>query len=235
MAQPIDATSPLGQEFARRAPWVTRFHIGGASYGGHYDAGTDQRLDLLHAQFPQARRILELGCLEGGHSFALAARPQVEQVVAVEGRAASLERARFVQRALGVEHAGKVSFVQANVERDPLTPLGAFDAVLCLGVLYHLPRPWTLLAEMRRAAPATLLWTHVAPEGARLRLGGYRGRLYPEWRFLWEPLSGLSAYSFWPTRSELLRMLADAGYARSNVLHDDPHHEHGPAITIAAC
>lgn len=229
----------LAAEFARRGPWVTRFVIDGQAHGGDYDAASDRRLVQLRECFPHARRLLELGCLEGGHTFALAARPEVACVVAVEGRAANLDRARFVQARLGGRAASQVRFVHANVERADLAALsreaGGLDAVLCLGVLYHLPRPWELLAAMRRAAPATLLWTHVADDArAHSRRGGYLGRLYPEWRFLWEPLSGLSPWSFWPTRSELLRMLRDAGYQRTEVLHDDPTHAHGPAVTVAA-
>jgi len=44
----------------------------------------------------------------------------------------------------------------------------------------------------------------------------------------------MSATSFWPTWDELKRMLADHGFARIEVIVDDPHHPHGPCVTLAA-
>jgi hypothetical protein len=62
----------------------------------------------------------------------------------------------------------------------------------------------------------------------------YTGRLYWEWFLLFEARSGLSPVSFWPTQSELLRMLADYGFGDTTIIEDNPSHEHGPAITLAA-
>jgi SAM-dependent methyltransferase len=220
----------LRREFDRRKPWVTRFTIGGEQYGGQYDAAADVRLRWLQQHFPEARSILELGSLEGGHSFALASWPHVDQVVAVEGRQANLKRARFVQSVLGQD---KVRFVQANLERLDLSSLGRFDAVLCLGLLYHLPQPWRLLRRIGRVARGLLLWTHYCEDQrASVTREHYRGRLYREWFFAFEALSGLSPASFWPTREALLLMLSESGFTRTVILEDDPRHEHGPAITL---
>jgi len=151
-------TKDLRREFDRRKPWVTKFTIGGEEYGGQYDAAADLRLRWFQQHFPEARTILELGSLEGGHSFALASWPHVKHVVAVEGRKANLQRARFVQSVMGQE---KVRFVQANLETLDLSSLGSFDAVLCLGLLYHLPQPWRLLEKIGRVTRGVLLWTHL--------------------------------------------------------------------------
>lgn len=225
-------SDPIAEAFDRLGPWVTRFTIGGREYGGSYRAGEDRRLRSFQERFPDARDVLELGSLEGGHSFALAALPGVRSVVAVEGRAASLARARYVQSVIGDT---KVRFVRANLERADLAGLGGFDAALCLGLLYHLPEPWRLIDRLREAAPRVLVWTHYAePDRARARRGGYRGRVYREWRFLFEPLSGLSFSSFWPSRDELVRMLREHGFPSIAIVDDDPGHPHGPALLLAA-
>ncbi len=221
----------LTREFNRRGPWVTKFVIDNQEYGGRYEAADDTRLKWFRQHFPHARTILELGSLEGGHSFALAVLPDVERIVAVEGRRKNLRRAKFVQELL---HLGKVEFVRADLETVDLTRLGSFDVVLCMGVLYHLREPWRLLGNMRRAAGGAFIWTHYAEDSrARVTRHGYKGRLYREWFFLWEPLSGLRPASFWPRRPDLLRMLADAGFVDASVVDDRPDHEHGPAITIS--
>jgi len=124
--------------FAKHAPWVTRFRIGGDDYGGSFDALNDPRLDFFCDAFPTARRILELGSLEGGHTIGLAQRPGVEQVLGIEGRAANLARALVAKEILQI---GNVDFVQANLETIDLSQFGRFDAVYCSGLLYHLPEP----------------------------------------------------------------------------------------------
>jgi SAM-dependent methyltransferase len=139
----------LKREFNKRKPWVTQFVIQEQVFGGSYDATSDPRLKWFQDHFPDAQNILELGSLEGGHSFALASQSHINQVVAVEGRADNLERARFVQQEL---KQSKVKFVHANLERLDLSCLGKFDVVFCVGLLYHLPRPWKLVEQMSRVA-----------------------------------------------------------------------------------
>lgn len=222
----------LEQAFRERRPWVTRFVIDGRAYGGRYDAANDIRMTWFREHFPDARTILELGSLEGGHSFALAALPQVERVVALEGRQASLARASFVQELLGRDN---VSFVRADLQQTDLSQFGSFDVVVCLGLLYHLPEPWRLVEQIARVSRSLFLWTHyAAPRKAKKTRHGYRGRTYREWLFLFEALSGLSPASFWPDRESLLRMLADHGFRRTTVIDDNPAHADGPAITLAA-
>ncbi len=94
---------------------------------------------------PRARRILELGSLEGAHTVQLAARPGVEEVVAIEGRAANIRKAELVTRLLEVRN---VRYVEANLETtDLLAQFGRFDAIFCSGLLYHLPEPWKLIEQ----------------------------------------------------------------------------------------
>src|SRR4051812_19404251 len=83
-------------------------------------------------------RILDLGCHEGGFAIELALHGA--RVVAVDGREGHVEKGRFAAAAVG---ADTVEFVQADL-REALPELGAFDVVLCLGVLYHLRGPEVL-------------------------------------------------------------------------------------------
>jgi len=57
-----------------------------------------------------------------------------------------------------------VSFVHANLETEPLAPLGKFDVVFCSGLLYHLPEPWKIVREARTVSPGIFIWTHCAAE-----------------------------------------------------------------------
>jgi SAM-dependent methyltransferase len=216
--------------FAKSGPWVTGFEVDGRSYGGPHPFSEDVRLAEFWAAFPDARKILELGSLEGGHTLALARRAGTH-VTAVEGRSENLVRARIAQRLLGVHN---VEFSEADLDSTPLLSLGRFDAVFCCGLLYHLTRPWDLVDAFRSVAPGVFLWTHYCAEAkVDAELDGSPGCWYGELGRA-DPLSGLSAQSFWPTLPALVDRLRAAGFANVETIRDEPDHPHGPTITLAA-
>jgi len=221
----------LKAEFEKRGPWVTKFVIGGQAYGGQFDAMSDTRIMQFFQAFPNVQTILEMGSMEGGHSFALAQPSTITRVVAIEGRPANVERAKYVQSLFKAE---KVEFVQANLETIDLTTLGRFDAVYCVGVLYHLPEPWKLVEQIVRVTSSLFVWTHyVAQNKADKVVNGLRGWIYQE-HGLTDPLSGMSASSFWPTLDDLRQMLTRAGFERIRIVEDNPMHPHGPCVALAA-
>ncbi len=215
--------------FAARAPWITRFEIGGRVYGGDYDAGHDDRLKCFFRRFPRARRVLELGCLEGGHTFPLAERAR--EVVAIDVQASNLDKCRWLGAELG---ARNVRWVQADLETDEIAELGRFDATYCSGLLYHLQEPWNLLRRVAPQTRAIFVWTHTAPPDRSLfERGGYLGAEIGEPDYD-HPLKGMRPTSFWPTQAELLRMLQDCGFPRIEILDDDLGTDAGPAILLIA-
>ncbi len=221
----------VASAFAEHGSWVTRFHIEGADYGGAFDAVNDPRLDLFCAAFPDAATILELGALEGGHAIGLARRPGVTSVLALEGRPANLARAQTAARLL---QAGNVRFIHADLETVALREFGKFDAILCSGLLYHLPAPWKLLRQFKQVSARAFFWTHYCKEEqANTTVEGYKGRMQAEGG-LDEPLSGLSPQSFWPTLGSLVKMLNDAGFPVLHILQNEENHPDGPAVIIAA-
>lgn len=221
----------LTGEFAALSPWIYQFQIGGQTLGGGISAVGDVRVERFVQYAPQAKTILELGSLEGAHSFILAERPGVERVLALEGREANLRKARFVQELLGIRN---VQFAQANLENADLRRLGTFDAVFCCGLLYHLPEPWRLLEQLPAVAPVLFIWTQYAAENEARAIGrGLRGKTHIEGGAE-EPLSGLSATATWLTLQSLRDLLRDVGYQRVDVIFDDPAHPNGPAVTIGA-
>ena len=223
--------SDLRDKFAALGPWIFQFEINGKPYGGGISAVGDVRLERFWHFAPRARTILELGSLEGAHTFLLAAHPNVTRVLALEGREANLRKARFVQELLGTQN---VEFAQANLENAELGRFGKFDAVFCSGLLYHLPEPWKLIERLNAVAPVLFIWTQYAADADAVDVGnGFRGKIHveggPE-----EPLSGMSRTATWLTLSSLRDLLAASGYKAIEVIHDDPTHANGPAVTIGA-
>lgn len=223
---PFFARDPVAREFKSRGPWVTRFRIDGREYGGKADLMDDGRIQQFVDAFPDCATVLELGSLEGAHSFSLARR--LQRVVAVEGRSENIARARFVQQLLGIENA---EFVEADLETNPIERFGRFDAVFCVGLLYHLPRPWLLLDQLAAVTSNVFLQTHYS-EHAEATVDGMQGRPYREFGRD-DPLSGLSSESFWLTISALTERLQRGGFD-VELLEVDPTPRNGPIVTLAA-
>ncbi len=220
----------LVDEFARRGPWITQFVINGIASGGDYQVVDDRRVQQFFERFPDVRTILELGSLEGGHTFTLARHEGVERVLAIEGRPANIDKAKFIGSLLGVSNA---QFRQANLEQLQLASLGYFDAIFCCGLLYHLPEPWKLISQTPLVAPSLFVWTVYANENeATIEIDGLRGREYIEGG-LNEPLSGLSSKSIWLTLPSLIELLSRSGYDNVEVL-EKSQNPNGPAVTLAA-
>lgn len=221
----------LASEFATLAPWIYGFRIDGTEYGGAINVTKDARVDQLFRFAPTARTILDLGSLEGAHTFRIAERPGVERVLALEGRERNLRKARFIQELLRVRN---VEFAQANLEKIDVAAFGKFDAVFCSGLIYHLPEPWKLIARLSAVAPRLFIWTHYATDTeAKVVSGGWRGKIYPEGGFE-EPLSGLSPNSTWLTLESLVCALTASGYGSIGIMNHDLTHPKGPTVTIGA-
>ena len=221
----------LAEEFEKLGPWIYQFQIAGQTCGGAISAVGDERVERFFQYAPNPRTILELGSLEGAQSFILAEHPGVDRVVALEGREANLRKARFVQALLQIRN---VEFIQANLESADLTAFGKFDAIFCCGLLYHLPEPWKLLAQLPAVAPLLFIWTQYCTENEARDVGnGLRGKTHIEGGAD-EPLSGMSPTAIWLTLESLREVLQESGYKNIELLHDNPAHTNGPAVTIGA-
>lgn len=195
-------------------PWTTRFKVRGQNVGGSYEVSEDDSLlRLFIDRVPSSRRVLELGCMEGGRTFPLARR--VGHVVAVDARREHLQRARFIEQELGVTN---VTFFESDLEAGDLAALGKFDVAFNVGLLYHLNDPARLVRQCAEVAPEMLLWTHVVDD-SDVEHKGYRGRFTSE--NLADAVGGIRPRSFRPERAELIRMLSDCGWYDLEWLRDD--------------
>ena len=91
--------------------------------------------DLLGGNVENAR-ILDLACLEG--LFAIEFARHGANCVGIEGREANIEKGKFVKQVLSLDN---LQFFQDDVRNLSSEKYGHFDAVLCLGILYHLDKP----------------------------------------------------------------------------------------------
>ena len=92
-------------------------------------------LDLMGGSV-EGKRVLDLACAEG--LFAIELAMHGANCLGIEGREASIEKARFVKKVLGLEN---LDLVQDDVRNLSVEKYGKFDVVLCIGILYHLDVP----------------------------------------------------------------------------------------------
>lgn len=102
----------------------------------------DRTLDLLGGR--RYRSALEIGCSEGAFSEMVA--PQCVKLLAVDISDQAVERARAK-----LSYHDNVSVEQATLPMD--MPLGPYDLILCLDVLYYLPKD-VLIAFLPRLEAA---------------------------------------------------------------------------------
>jgi SAM-dependent methyltransferase len=181
---------------------------------------------MLTLAFPDGlhgKSIVDLGCLEGGHTTEFARLGM--RALGVEARKSNFTNCMTVKA--GVDLPG-LSFVHDTVWN--AAKYGPFDAVWCCGLLYHLDRPREFIRMMSAACrKIMILHTHFSmtqdKDTERWKLSamteneGLAGRWYHEHDG--QPPEQLEAIkwgawenqrSFWPTRPCLLETLRENGF-----------------------
>lgn len=211
-------------------PWITKFSVLGRDYGGHYDALNDDRVSRLPAFFPNCERVLEVGCLEGAHTVILSRAYPYTDIVALDGRQANIDKAKFLTALHGCR---RVTFAIEDLETADVTKYGRFNLCVCVGLLYHLEEPWKFLVRIGATCDALWLWTtYCADPEADAARGGYRGKIFNEGP-LDHALSALRPQSFFPTLGSLSQMLRDAGFLDLRLMNFEQT-PNGPGLCIAA-
>jgi len=217
------------------APWFYEFDLG--PYGkttsklpNNVKQIHETRLQMvntaLHVYLTSERlhtlSCLDVACHEGFFSIELAKRG-VRQVLGIDVREESLQKARFVAQVLDIQNA---RFQQLNAEEISPQITGEADITLFLGLLYHLENPMICL---RRTAAVTkevcILETQVIDEiegstewGAQAWTRDYQGivALIDENAEFADknPETGASPLAMCPSRKGLVTMLKHAGFGR---------------------
>jgi 2-polyprenyl-3-methyl-5-hydroxy-6-metoxy-1,4-benzoquinol methylase len=92
------------------------------------------------------KRVLDLGCNQGFWSLA-AIEKGCDYVLGIDGRQMNIDQARFVFDVKGI-NKDRYNFCSGNIFDLLNDDLGKFDIVLCLGLMYHISKPMTLLERI---------------------------------------------------------------------------------------
>lgn len=184
--------------------------------------------------------ILELGPLEGGHTY------QLEQlgsasVTAVEANTEAFLKCLVVKEICQLRRShfllgDIVEYLEATSHR--------FDVVFCSGVLYHMPDPLRLIQNIARVTDRCFIWTHyyaadmhnLNHEPRERTLNGFSATY-------WSHTYGDKAKAFWGgnqqtaawlERASLLDAFRHVGLAKIDVVRDDLKFKNGPNIAFCA-
>jgi len=206
----------------------------------------DSRIKWLETQLGsfQNQRVLELGPLEGGHTFMM--ERAGAKVVAIEANQRAFLKCLIVKDTFHLN--SEFLYGDFRPYLQALQP-GRFDFVLAIGVLYHMLEPARLLHDIARVTDAFGLWTHYydpALIGAELRFNpkprlqtveGNSVEVYEQHYLLSVGVprfcGGSEPTSCWLTKDGLLRYVKYLGF-EVQVGGEDPRHPHGPSILLYA-
>ncbi len=195
-------------------------------------------------------RVLELGPLEGAHSFILD-RAGASRVLAIESNRRAFLKCLIVKELLGMP---SVEFVLGDFrgyfER---LPEDRFDLCVASGVLYHMKEPVELIAQIAQRCNRLFLWTHYYEEVSirqdtnlphrftdvfsRVTHGyTYALRRYSYLEGLENAgfCGGNAEFSHWLTREDLFGALKHFGFRDFRVFDEQTRHKHGPSLSILA-
>ncbi len=210
----------------------------------------DARLDWFEERLGgfAGHNVLELGPLEGGHTYMMTRRGAT--VLAIESNTRAWLRCLVVKEAVGMPGS---TFLLGDFN-SYLEDAPQFTFTLASGVLYHQTDPVGFLEKLTKTAPCIAIWTHYF-DADLLRssnqpsdkfsvtprlITSKRGRdiqLFDQ-RYLealgWKGFCGGSAPgSSWLCREDIIAMLGDEGFS-CEIGFDHPDHPNGPAFCVFA-
>lgn len=198
----------------------------------------------------EGKKVLEIGPLEGGHTFMLD-QQNPALLDAVEANKLCYLRCLVTKEIMKLRHANfYLGDCQMWLEERP----DRYDLVVASGVLYHMKDPVRFLDAIERRADSLFLWTHYADDEAMPvgdpRRGAFVGesvvrehrgvsvRLHPRsYLGAWRDKAfcgGMNDLHHWIEKRSLLELLATYGFDDVEVWLDEPAHDYGPAFCLFA-
>ena len=172
----------------------------------------------------QDQSVLELGPLEGGHTFMLQ-KAGARDIVAVEGNGRAYLKCLCSKEMLGIDRA---SFLLGDFEKYLEGCDRRFDMVVASGVLYHMRHPLKLLELISGVTDRVMIWTHFFD--AELIAGNERlaDKFGPQRAYRQGTLKGEGAEQFYKKGPGLERLLRRCSGRQRLV--DAGHHSRGVAV-----
>jgi hypothetical protein len=195
-------------------------------------------------------KILELGPLEGGHSYQMS-KLGADNVLAVEANTRLFLKCLLTKELYKLDRCHFVlgDFVKFMTETSRI-----FDFCLASGVLYHMENPAELLSLIAKVANRAMLWTQYYDHAIiqaqmsylkRLRFSAgkpanYKGFTYTRHERRYgirlrslQFIGGTAAFSCWMELDDIIAGLKHFGFEKVAISFHDKEHVNGPAVCLA--
>jgi SAM-dependent methyltransferase len=195
--------------------------------------GVDGRLDGM--------LVLELGPLEGAHSYQLE-KLGAARILAIEANAEAFLKCLITKEVAGLSAA---RFMHGDFCQYLQTTNDRFDLVFCSGVLYHMSDPIRLVELISKVTDRCFVWTHYYdpahyPSAPREVLFDPR---YPSVTFYAQEYGdmdygqfwgGNRPVSLWLGRDDILSAFRRVGFLKIDVVDETPDNPNGACFSFAA-
>ncbi|HVG12208.1 MAG TPA: class I SAM-dependent methyltransferase [Flavisolibacter sp.] len=230
--------------------WSSRFP-GNVPVAGPIPLFEDSRIAWAVDQLKgiNGSQVLELGPLEGGHSYMLE-KMGAASVTAIEANSRAYLKCLIAKEVLQLE---RVQFLFGDcIEYLKICPK-RFDVCIASGILYHMVNPVELLHLMSKVSDRIFIWTHYFngeilhrqpnlspkfPSSMAAEYNGFKHTLYrQEYAASLDSAGfcgGSDFFSHWLSREEILSCLNALGYRQIHINFEQPDHPHGPCFALTA-
>lgn len=227
----------------------------GGVNAGHMALFSDERVSwgIESLGGVEQARVLEIGPLEGAHTYMLD-RMGAREVVAVEANARAYLKCLILKELVGIPSASfQYGDATRYIERELEQNAPMFDLCLASGVLYHFNAPISALDLLCQASDRLVLWTHYFDAERILEKDYLRHRFsepsvdeYDGFRFtrfqhaygqaLGESnfYGGTVPTSTWLERHTILAALEHFGFDVVSIGFEEPAHPNGPCFAVSA-
>lgn len=251
-------TNPLGTRYEARAPhpqnavelfagWTGAFPENCAVTAGDLALYADPRIAWAAEQCGtlEGKSVLELGPLEGAHTYMLEQYGAAE-ILAIEANKDAYLKCLISKELLGLTRS---RFLLGDFERYLEETDRHFDIILASGVLYHMQAPVHVLDLIGQHCETLILWTHYfdpqamdAQDPRRKPFSGqtttldHKGHSYRlhsrSYKGAWTANSycgGPEDQHYWMERDDIMALCAQNGFTDIRTEFQDDSHVNGPS------
>ena len=217
--------------------------------GGRSKLFEDTRILLFEKEVGgfHDKNILELGPLEGGHSYMMAQKG-AKSVTSIESNARAYLKCLIVKEIFKFN----VNFLLGDFDKYLEGQLSSnYDFILASGVIYHCINPLKTLSNITKCSDNIGIWSHYFKKdicemvygnrfeysGNDVEYNGFKAKYfqlsYGDALNLPGFCGGSNAVTHWITKEDWLNFFDFLGF-EFKILEEDENHPHGPAFTAIA-
>jgi hypothetical protein len=232
-----------------KGEWSSKLPVNATT--GNLDLFNDRRLQWLAKEVEcEGKIILELGPLEGAHSYMLE-KMGAKKIVSVENNSQAYLKCLITKELLGLQ---RVNFVFADCMEYLKQTEVSFDVCVANGVPYHMASPVQLISLLSKRCHGYLqLWTHYFDEAILKKDPAFKLRFTKEVSASYEGFDhvlhrsnylhqskwsgfcgGSESYANWLSREDILNCLAHFGFGEFKINFEEAFTANGPAFALIA-